>query len=142
LRKTAVVEADAKPALPPIPPPSDTTAGEKCQVVVAEPQRVTIDAELQQPGLLVVSDLFYPGWTAEVSSADGRRMPAPILRTNRIMRGVVLPAGQHRITFVYRPPLFYAGAVISVAAWLALGVGFIPWWPAGPPAAHVAVAAR
>ena len=114
-------------ALHPIPPPPDTVVGESCRIVVAEPQRVEIEAALQQPGLLVVSDLFYPGWTAETASANGRRTPASILRTNRIMRGVVLPAGQHRITFTYRPPLFYAGAVISTAAWFLFGFGWIRW---------------
>ena len=92
--------------------------------MVAEPQRVAIDVELQQPGLLVVSDLFYPGWTAEIASADGTRTQGPILRTNRIMRGVVLPAGTHRIAFVYRPLSFYAGALVSVAAWLIFGAAF------------------
>ena len=124
LRKTAVVETDAKPPLPSIPPAPAATAGESCRVVVAEPQRVVVDAQLQQPGLLVVSDLFYPGWTAEVASADGTRTQVPILRTNRIMRGVVLPAGTHRIAFVYRPLSFYAGVLISVAAWLIFGAAF------------------
>jgi hypothetical protein len=124
LRKTAVVETDARPPLPSIPPASAATAGESCRVVVAEPQRVVVDARLQQPGLLVVSDLFYPGWTAEVASADGTRTQVPILRTNRIMRGVVLPAGTHRIAFVYQPLSFYAGALVSVAAWLIFAAAF------------------
>ena len=134
LRKTAVVEADVKPPLPSIPPPPEATAGESCRVVVAEPQRLVVDAQLQQPGLLVVSDLFYPGWTAEVASADGQRTQVPILRTNRIMRGVVLPAGKHRIAFVYRPLCFYAGALISVPAWLAFGAAFWIIHPTKPTA--------
>jgi hypothetical protein len=124
LRKTAVVEADVKPPLPSTPPAPKSTANESCRVSVAEPQRLVVDAQLQQPGLLVVSDLFYPGWNAEVTSADGTRTQVPILLTNRIMRGVVLPAGTHRITYVYRPLSFYAGAVLSLAAWLTFGAAF------------------
>ncbi len=122
-RQTAVVESDLKPVLPTVPSPSGSPVEESCQIIVDELQRVEIDVELEQAGLVVVSDLFYPGWTAEVRSADGRRGQLPILRTNRIMRGVALPAGKHRIAFAYCPPLFYAGAAISAAAWLALGLG-------------------
>ena len=122
-RKTAVVESDVKPEMPAIPLSAKLRGEASCQIVADQPQRVEIDADMKQPGLLVVNDLFYPGWYAEVTSADGRRTQVPILRTNRIMRGVVLPAGKHRVAFVYRPPLFYAGAAMSVAAWLALGLG-------------------
>jgi len=125
LRKTAVVESDAKPPLALNPPPLDTTADERCLIVLNQPQRTEIDAKLQQPGLLVLSDLFYPGWTAKASTDGGPATSVPIFRTNRIMRGVALPAGQHRITFVYRPSLFYAGAAISVLAWIALAVVFV-----------------
>jgi len=86
---------------------------------------VEIDAELPQPGLLVLSDLFYPGWTATVSTDGGPPAVVPIFRTNRIMRGVALPGGKHRIIFVYRPPLFYAGAAISVLAWIAAGLALV-----------------
>ena len=40
------------------------------------------------------------------------------------MRGVVLPADTHRIAFVYRPISFYAGPLISPAAWLIFGAAF------------------
>ncbi len=125
LRETAVVEAEAKPFLATLPAASAVLAGEQCRIAVADPQRVVVQAQLQQPGLLVLSDLFYPGWTAEVASADGRREQVPILRTNRIMRGVALPAGTHRVEFVYRPASFYAGAVVSLCAWLTCGGAFL-----------------
>lgn len=123
------VEPDVKPELSETELPLVHSAEESCRVVAAEPQRVEIQVELKHTGLLVLSDLFYPGWTAEVTSADGRRTPAPIVRTNRIMRGVALPAGRHQVAFAYRPRLFYAGAVISVIAWVVVGVGLVlrPW---------------
>lgn len=128
LRSTAVVESDVKRPLDSSPMPLETAAEERCQVVLNEPQRVEIDAELQQPGLLVVSDLFYPGWNAEVSTDGEPATSVQVFRTNRIMRGVALPSGQHRITFVYRPPLFYAGAALSVLGWIALGLVLIRRW--------------
>jgi uncharacterized membrane protein YfhO len=89
---------------------------------------VELEAELAVPGLVVLSDLFYPGWTATVLSA-GETLPRPVfvIRTNRIMRGVWLPAGRHRITYVYRPAPFYVGAALSLLGWLAAGV----FWAVG-----------
>lgn len=124
-RQTAVVESDVKAELPVGPSTAANPDEESCRIIATEPQRVQVDVELQRAGLLVVSDLFYPGWTAEVTSADGRRARVPILRTNRIMRGVALSAGRHHVTFAYRPLLFYAGAGISLIAWLALAVGCV-----------------
>jgi hypothetical protein len=98
----------------------DAAARDHCRIVSAEPDCVQIEAQVAGPGgLLVVSDLYYPGWMAEVESADGAT-PVPILRTNRVMRGVALPAGEHSVTFRYRPPSVFWGAAVSGAAWLAL----------------------
>jgi uncharacterized membrane protein YfhO len=43
---------------------------------------------------------------------DGR--PAAILRTDYLYRGVVVPAGEHVVEFVYRPRSFLLGALGSV----------------------------
>jgi hypothetical protein len=81
---------------------------------------VEIEAKLTTPGLVVLADQFYPGWTLEVSSPGGPPQEAPILRTNRVMRGAWLPAGEHRLVYRYRPASFRWGAGISGAAWLVL----------------------
>jgi hypothetical protein len=96
---------------------------ELCRIVRDEPQRVEIDVLLNAPGLVVVSDLFYPGWAAEVTTSHGPTRRVPIVRTNRVMRGVALPAGRHRLVFVYRPVFFYVGAAVSFVSWLGLLVG-------------------
>jgi len=131
-RSTAVVEADTpietpqgKPA---IAPTDKGRADESCEIVIYQPQHVVIEAELNQPGMVVLSDLYYPGWIAEVKTQGHQRQAQiPILRTNRIMRGVHLPPGKHRITFSYRPTMFYAGAVLSVCGWLALATACTFW---------------
>ncbi len=84
------------------------------------PQRVTIDVQTEQPGLLVLSDQYWPGWQATI---DGR--PTPIVHTNYVVRGVSLPAGQHQVEFTFRPLSFYLGLGVSLAAVafvLAIGV--------------------
>jgi uncharacterized membrane protein YfhO len=73
--------------------------------------------------------MYCPGWTAEVVSA-GQASPQPvsIWRTNRVMRGVLLPPGTHHLTYVYRPTSFYAGAAISGLSCLALLAAAIVCW--------------
>ena len=77
------------------------------------PERVVAEVTTANPGLLVVTDLHYPGWIAE---EEGRRLP--LLRADGFFRAVALPAGTHRVVFRYRPLAFYAGAAVSVLALL------------------------
>jgi hypothetical protein len=72
---------------------------------------VTIDVEAPKPGVVVLHDLYYPGWEASV---DGHQQP--ILRANLLFRGVEVPAGRHRVTFTFRPLSFanLAAAASSV----------------------------
>jgi hypothetical protein len=80
--------------------------------VAADPQRVEIEARLSSPGLVVLADAFYPGWTLSVTT-DGVARDAPIVRTNRVMRGAMLPPGHHRLVYEYRPASVLVGAAIS-----------------------------
>ena len=70
--------------------------------------------------LLVLSDVFYPGWIATVDGVE-----APIHRANFAFRGVSVPAGDHVVEFRYRPASFrlglgLSGLGIGAAGWLAL----------------------
>ncbi len=125
-RQAAVVESDAPLADTLSSPPE--AAHESCRIVRDEPQHVEIEASLATPGLVVLSDQFYPGWQLTVE-AGGRERDVPILRTNHVMRGVVLPAGRHRLAYHYRPLSIIYGAIISglSAGGLAL-FGAIYWW--------------
>jgi uncharacterized membrane protein YfhO len=94
------------------------------EVVEYEPSRVVIEAELSQPGWLVLSDTDYPGWEAMVDERS-----APIYQANGCVRAVPLEAGQHEVIFRFRPRPFYIGASITgvsgalwVAIWLVIKV--------------------
>lgn len=90
-------------------------AGGAAQVVEYLPERVTVDVALDAPGVLVLADTWYPGWQATV---DGK--PAALLRANHLFRALLLPAGQQRVQFEYRPAPLELGAGISLAAVLLL----------------------
>lgn len=51
-----------------------------------------------QPGLLVRSEAWAPGWKAYI---DGNE--TELLRVNCALQGVIVPAGEHTIEFMYRP---------------------------------------
>ncbi|MDR3633289.1 MAG: hypothetical protein P4L84_05585 [Isosphaeraceae bacterium] len=94
-----------------------------------EPQRVELDASLDSPGLVILSDVFYPGWTLTI---DGN--PAPIYRANRMMRGAVVPSGKHHLIYTYDPRSFRVGGAITLGALVAFAVLCIAArrWPVEP----------
>jgi hypothetical protein len=94
-------------------------AGDSVEVVAYEPDRVVIDVDTACPGLVVLSDVYYPGWRATV---DGR--PTEIYPTDLALRGVVVGAGHSRVVMTYRPASFRVGlTVASFAVVAALLVG-------------------
>jgi hypothetical protein len=74
------------------------------------PQRVELEATLERPGLVILSDIFYPGWRLEIDGAE-----APIHKVNRIMRGAAVSAGRHRLNYRYQPRSFQVGGWISLS---------------------------
>lgn len=80
------------------------------QITAYTSTAVTIQARARQAGLLVLGDQYYPGWRVYV---DGR--PAEIVRANQIMRGVLLPAGDHEIVFRFQPASLRLGLWLSLA---------------------------
>lgn len=117
-RASSYIES-ADGALPLLGPadPADTVA-----ITEDETDRVVVDVRLAAPGLLVLADTFHPGWRAEI---DGER--ARIFATNHLFRGVVVPAGEHRVAFHYRPAGVRRGAWVSAGSWavFALGCGML-----------------
>jgi uncharacterized membrane protein YfhO len=76
--------------------------------------RVELEVRLDSPGLVILADVNYPGWQLQLDDK-----PAEILRTNRAMRGAIVPAGTHRLVYTYRPASMIIGMVISGLALLA-----------------------
>jgi hypothetical protein len=88
------------------------------KVTSYEPQRIELETRNERPGFLVLSEIYYRGWEAWI---DGRR--APVERANYVLRGLAVPAGEHRIEFVFRAHSFRNGAAWSLLGVLLLLVG-------------------
>jgi len=89
-------------------PLEQCSGAEQPRIVENRPGRTVIDAELGCKGMLVVSDLYFPGWQARV---DGKG--TEIHEVYGFLRGVVVEGGRHRVEMVYRPRSVYTGAVMT-----------------------------
>ncbi len=105
-RRTVVLE-DA----PPLEPTGTTSAPfEPARIVRYDPSSVVIETTATTAGHLVLTDTFYPGWTATVDGED-----APILQANYLFRAVPVAAGRHVVRFAYAPRSFALGISITIA---------------------------
>ena len=110
--RTALVESEAEASGP-------SGAGGSAEVVLYEPNRVDVRTKAGAPSTLVLAENHYPGWRAYL---DGGRVE--VLRVNYGLRGVRVPAGEHEVSFRYRPKSALAGLAVSLLAAAAL----LLWW--------------
>ncbi len=82
-----------------------------------EPNRIEAQADAGAAGMLVFSEIDYPGWVASIDGA-----PADIHRVDYGLRGVCLPGGAHTVVMIYDPPELKAGAAVSVLAVILVAV--------------------
>ncbi len=113
--RVAWIEHEHPSALDPFRPGGTPGIGETVTVRQASPQRVELEAILDRPGLVILADVYYPGWTLTVDDK-----PASVLRANRMMRGAAVPSGRHRLVYEYRPRSFLVGGAVSIAGLLGL----------------------
>ena len=80
------------------------------------PNRLVYTSSNSEKSFAVFSEIFYPkGWKAYI---DGEY--AEHFSVNYILRGIVLPPGDHEIVFEFKPKSFYVSAKISLFASLLL----------------------
>ncbi len=82
----------------------------EAEITFYSPNEVKIKVNLDKEGLLVLADTYYPGWKAFDNGSLVK-----IYKTNAVVRGVILSRGDHNLRFIYDPPLFKLGLVISGA---------------------------
>lgn len=84
------------------------------------PNTVSIDVTTGSDGMLVLTDVYYPGWKARVNGVEER-----IYRVNGLVRGVRVKEGKSSVVFYYRPAGFRTGVIIFFAT--VLVCVFISW---------------
>ena len=75
------------------------------------PDRVTVAVTAQARGVLVLTDVYVPGWVVLV---NGR--PATLFPVDNAFRGVALPPGRSEVRFEYRPGYTARGVLLALVA--------------------------
>lgn len=117
LRKTILLEEDIEMSIGmPTSSPSELSGVGSVEISSYLPDEVILAVDAREPGMVFLSDTFYPGWEAYV---DG--IKTTVYRANYAFRAVPVNQGQHVVTFMYRPASFFLGVALSSA-----GVLIIP----------------
>lgn len=74
------------------------------RVLHESPSQLLLDVDLPTAGLLVVADVYYPGWRCRVGERTHRIDPV-----HGVFRGVLLPEGRQQVEFRYEPLSFWRG---------------------------------
>jgi hypothetical protein len=114
------VALECPPDAPRDEAPAAAGVSGQVRVVHYAPESVELEVEARTPAALVLNDAWYGGWSATV---DGQ--PTPILPANVLVRGVRVPAGTHRVSFSYRTPGLWLGALISLGTLGLLGLAVL-----------------
>jgi hypothetical protein len=72
---------------------------------------VRIEANAPSPSVLVLNQMYYPGWIVRI---DGKE--APVLRANYAFAGTFVDTGIHRIEFRFLPRSFVIGTILSIVS--------------------------
>lgn len=110
-RSEVILEGEQVPATPPAP--AAGAAG--VRITRYEPEDVEIAVDTPEPGYMVLTDLWYPGWRAYVGDRE-----VPIERANYLFRAVRLGPGHSVVHFHFRPASLRLGLALSATTALLL----------------------
>lgn len=109
---------------PPDPSPAGVVAG-TVRLGDSSTDHLTIEADLQAPAILLVTDAYSRNWRIR-GLGDSARQAYRILPANYALRAVPLTAGRHHFRMEYLPRGFVVGkwiSIASIAAWAAFALG-------------------
>lgn len=95
---------------------ADTREYRDVTSIERRPNQISLRAE--GPGLLVLSEISYPGWQVTIDDTL-----TPLQETVGLLRAVPLEAGEHEVRFIYRPKSLYLG-FLGLVGGVTLWFGF------------------
>ena len=97
LRHEAVADAKFRELLKTVPEAAADSAS-LVTITAYEPNRLTYDVKSARGGVVVFSEIYYPGWTATV---DGT--PVELGRVDYVLRALTVGPGQHKVELAFFP---------------------------------------
>ncbi|MDR2859800.1 MAG: hypothetical protein LBV64_05380, partial [Mediterranea sp.] len=91
-----------------------------------QPNRLVYETSSATDGIVVFSEIYYPGWEATIDGAS-----VDIARSDYILRAMLVPAGNHTVEMWFKPKsiqvtdtIAYGGLGLLLAGMLALLVKY------------------
>ena len=98
---------------------TDTTG--KVTLIKNDNDLITYKSNSRSGGYAVFSEVFYDkGWKAYIDNKE-----SAIIRTNYVLRGLNVPAGEHEIRFEFRPASFYTGEKVASIAGIIIFIALL-----------------
>ncbi len=123
-KSTAVIDSRYKNTVGSLQPTADSAAS--ISLIKYGLNELSYESKNSKDGLGVFSEIWYDGgWKAFI---DGKE--TPLVRVNYALRGLVIPAGNHKIEMKFHPDIFFSSRKItSITSWLliALSIGVLIW---------------
>ena len=105
LRNTAIISSDFKN----IRPPKSVDSSAKIILTKYGVNTLQYSSNNKFTSPVIFSEIYYPeGWNCYV---DGKQVD--VFRANYILRGVMVPAGKHKIEWRFEPTSMETGSLIS-----------------------------
>lgn len=82
---------------------------QKVAITSEKSERITFSGTSDSDAILVLTDTYYPGWTAYIDD-----LPTKIYNVNFTQRGIFFPKGNHDIKFIFHSVSFELGKKITV----------------------------
>jgi uncharacterized membrane protein YfhO len=98
-------------------PPAPASAQAAVEWIATSPNHIELRVTTESPGVLVVSQVFYPGWRAMV---DG--IPVSVVPVDYALTGLVLKNGVQSVILEYWPTSLKVGLSLTAFSLLILVV--------------------
>ncbi|MFO7873364.1 MAG: YfhO family protein [Bacteroidales bacterium] len=100
-----------------------TDPGASIDLVDYQPNELTYEYSANSEQLALFSEVYYPeGWEVYINGREAEHF-----RANYILRGMILPEGDHTIEFRFRPDSYYTGRYIALFFSIVLVTGIIAY---------------
>lgn len=85
---------------------------EKIELTSYQPDELHYKSHAIEEKLTIFSEIYYPaGWKCYLDGKESK-----YFRTDWVLRGMIVPAGDHEIKFIFRPSSYYVGNKVSLAS--------------------------
>ncbi|MFA5087754.1 MAG: YfhO family protein [Candidatus Omnitrophota bacterium] len=117
LRDFVVIDHKLDPSIMAILQATPVRDNSSAKITKYTPNEVVIEADIETPGFLILSDTYHPDWKVWINGK-----PSRIYIADYLIRSVFLNAGRHQVRFVFHPMSFYVGIFFSAISFFIIVV--------------------